>query len=94
MEKTYYDSSKEWGYGMTFQDFELCHALEELDDDSLPDEEFIRRQAERLNQCSSTRIKEDMLDYVITLINNEFGGETEEDAIKNWDQYKAKHKVK
>lgn len=78
---------------MSFQDLEMCDALADLDDDTLPDEEFIRRQAERLNQCSSTRIKEDMLDYIITLINKEFGGETEEDAIKNWERYKTEHRV-
>ncbi len=78
---------------MRFQDLEMCDALADLEDDTLPDEEFIRRQAERLNQCNATRIKEDMLDYMITLINEEFGGETEEDAIRNWEQYKRRHRI-
>lgn len=78
---------------MIFQDLEMGDALADLDDDTLPDEEFIRRQAERLDQCNSKRIKEDMLDYIITLINEELGGETEEDAIRNWEQYKRKHKI-
>ncbi len=78
---------------MMFQDLELGDALADLDDDTLPDGEFIRRQAERLNQCNETRIKEEMLEYIIALINEEFGGETEDDAIKNWEQYKTKHKI-
>ena len=44
---------------MMFQDLELGDALADLDDDTLPDGEFIRRQAERLNQCNETRIKEE-----------------------------------
>ncbi len=78
---------------MMFQDLELGDALADLDDDTLPDGEFIRRQAERLNQCNETRIKEEMLEYIIALINEEFGGETEDDAIKNWEQYKTEHKI-
>lgn len=78
---------------MMFHELELCDALADLDDDTLPDKEFLQRQAEKLNQCSSTRIKEDMLDYIMALINEEFGGNTEEDAIKNWEKYKAKHRI-
>lgn len=87
------DRDKRRGDGMIFHDLEMCDALDDLDD-TLPDETFIRRQAERLSQWNNTRIKEDMLDYIIALINSEFGGETEEDAIMNWEKYKAKHKIK
>lgn len=77
---------------MIFRDLEMSDALADLDDDTMPDEIFLLRQAERLSKCSNTRIKEEMLDYIVGLINHEFGGETEEDAIMNWEKYKAKHK--
>lgn len=79
---------------MIFCDLEMRDALADLEDDTMPDMTFLLRQAERLSKCSDARMKEEMLDYMVDLINCEFGGETEKDAIRNWEKYKAKHKIK
>lgn len=45
-------------------------------------------------ESRKSQIKEEMLDYVITLVNKEYDGRTDNDAFGRWEDYKRKMGIK
>lgn len=56
-------------------------------------DEFMASQAQMFANLSSDSIREEMFEYVVKLVNNEFGGTTTEDAIANWNHFKSNNGI-
>lgn len=67
--------------------------------DNLHSQEFLNfdkenRNSDFVKEISRGKIKDEMLKYIISQVNQEFLGLSDEDAFDKWSEYKEKHNIK
>lgn len=49
--------------------------------------------AELVKRVKQDRNRQEMLEYLSNIINSEFGGNSTDDAINNWEAFKIRHGI-
>lgn len=71
----------------------LFDEVEDMNRSFFDSEAFFEKHSEFTKEFAKEQARKEMLAYVVNMVNAEFWGVSEDDALLNWQAYKELHNI-